>query len=142
MFVSRYLPERLETTPGLDDLITFLVIYLGSPTHVKNPYLRSKLVELMHTLTPISLGTNLGLYENNVMAQRHLARVLMAFYVDIEFSDSNQALPAPALRDTHAYAPGTHNFYEKFNTRYDVASVMKHIWQIPEHRRAIEKESK
>jgi ubiquitin conjugation factor E4 B len=81
------LPEKLEGKAGLDDLITLLVLFLGSPTHVKNPYLRAKLVELMHSLTPKVVGRNLGLFENNVVAQRHLARVLMSFYVDIEFAE-------------------------------------------------------
>ena len=98
----------------------------------------------MHSLTPKAVGRNLGLYENNACAQKHLAHVLMAFYVDIEFAERMSSFHClcSLFEPCNNPSVGSHNFYEKFNTRYDVASVMKHIWQIPEHKRAIERESK
>eukprot|EP01087_Luapelamoeba_hula_P019356 TRINITY_DN6399_c1_g1_i1.p1 TRINITY_DN6399_c1_g1~~TRINITY_DN6399_c1_g1_i1.p1 ORF type:complete len:1181 (-),score=268.98 TRINITY_DN6399_c1_g1_i1:450-3992(-) len=113
-------PHKIEMAAGLEHLMTFLVLFLGSPTHVKNPYLRAKLVEVLYAFTPKELGTNLGAFEGNPIVTRFLSPVLMTFYVDIEFAER------------------AHNFYEKFNTRYYVAAVMRHIWQIPDHKKTIE----
>ena len=50
-FVSRFAPAALAGE-RLDEFMSFLVLFAGSPAYVKNPYLRSKLVEVLRCWIP------------------------------------------------------------------------------------------
>ena len=52
MYVSRFRPQVLEGTP-MEELLLFFVTFMGSPAYIKNPYLRSRMVEVR--LSSISL---------------------------------------------------------------------------------------
>lgn len=45
MYVSRFRPQVLEGVP-MEDLLLFFVTFMGSPAYIKNPYLRSRMVEV------------------------------------------------------------------------------------------------
>ena len=45
MYVSRFRPQVLEGTP-MEELLLFFVTFMGSPAYIKNPYLRSRMVEV------------------------------------------------------------------------------------------------
>ena len=57
MYVSRFRPQVLEGTP-MEELLLFFVTFMGSPAYIKNPYLRSRMVEVRppaHGLTAACL---------------------------------------------------------------------------------------
>lgn len=35
-----------------DEFMSFIVMFMGSPVHVKNPYLRAKMVEVLNAWMP------------------------------------------------------------------------------------------
>lgn len=112
---------------SLDVLMTFLVTFIGSSSHVKNPYIRASLVELLAAMIPQGNNPNqpiAALFSGNITAQEHLASGLMRFYVDIEHTGAST------------------QFYDKFNYRYYVSEIMKYLWSLPAFRLAIERESK
>ena len=46
-------PNLLQAnSSGLDGLMLFMVVFIGSPTYLKNPWLRSKLTEILHAWLP------------------------------------------------------------------------------------------
>jgi ubiquitin conjugation factor E4 B len=47
MFVSRFKPMVLEGLP-MEELLLFMIIFMGSPEYIHNPYLRSRMVEVHH----------------------------------------------------------------------------------------------
>eukprot|EP00475_Leptophrys_vorax_P033553 TRINITY_DN5293_c0_g2_i1.p1 TRINITY_DN5293_c0_g2~~TRINITY_DN5293_c0_g2_i1.p1 ORF type:complete len:368 (+),score=38.64 TRINITY_DN5293_c0_g2_i1:49-1104(+) len=49
---------------------------------------------------------------------RHLAPNLIKLYVDVEFTGGHNA------------------FYEKFNTRFEIADLLEYLWDVPSHRAA------
>ena len=49
MYVSRFRPQVLEGVP-MEELLLFFVTFMGSPAYIKNPYLRSRMVEVTHGL--------------------------------------------------------------------------------------------
>ena len=49
MYVSRFRPQVLEGVP-MEELLLFFVTFMGSPAYIKNPYLRSRMVEVSHGL--------------------------------------------------------------------------------------------
>lgn len=51
LHVSRYHPQLLASA-RLDEVMIFMVVAMASPRHVKSPYLRSKLSEVLHAWLP------------------------------------------------------------------------------------------
>ena len=47
-FLSMTVPSVLSNA-RLEDVLVFLVVFLGAPAYVANPYLRSKMVEVWST---------------------------------------------------------------------------------------------
>ncbi|RKO95013.1 hypothetical protein CAUPRSCDRAFT_4545, partial [Caulochytrium protostelioides] len=90
VFVCRHHPVLFqEVVP--DDFLTFAMVILDQPHVIKNPYLKSKLVEVLFYFTlpiyrdrdgqPISrVRDSLAIHP---LCQQRLVRVLLRFYVDI-----------------------------------------------------------
>ncbi|CAN1143891.1 Probable ubiquitin conjugation factor E4 [Linum perenne] len=50
IFASR-IPKALDGVI-LDDFINFIIMFMGSPTHIRSPYLRAKMVEVLNCWMP------------------------------------------------------------------------------------------
>jgi ubiquitin conjugation factor E4 B len=80
----------------MEAVVVFSVHFLGSPSYIRNPYLRSKLMEILFELTPEresekGLATNNRfeyIFKNNEVTVRHLVPSLINLYVDIETTGS------------------------------------------------------
>lgn len=104
----------------------FLVVFIGSPTYVKNPYLRAKFVEVLRHWMPntdpeggrdtaVQMYTR-GLFEAHALSERHLTHALLSLYVDVEFTGANT------------------QFYDKMNIRYSLGNLLEYLWSVPGHR--------
>jgi ubiquitin conjugation factor E4 B len=109
----------------LDDFMSFLVTFIGSPSYIRNPHIRSKLVELLSLLTPKNFGKTLhfNIFERNLLAQKYLMPSLMRLYVEVEHTGLST------------------QFYDKFNARYYISVVMRYLWKFPIHQEAFQKEA-
>ena len=101
---------------NFDILYHLITLAIGSPSYVKNPYLRGKLMKILSSF--IYYKTNhpdqyqLTLHAHPVVS-RDLIHALMIFYVDIEFTG------------------GHTQFYDKFNLRAEVQIIFQYLWKIP-----------
>lgn len=90
-------------------LITFLVSFLNAPAHMKSPYLRQRLVEVLRDLLPDQADpepASLTALPRNRAALEHLPVGLLRFYVEIERTGRSS------------------QFYNKFSARYQVREGM------------------
>lgn len=130
LYVSRMHPQLLVGAP-MEEMMLFLMVFMGSPKYVRSPYLRSKLSEVVHVWLPPqqegasfrrgftsrSLGNSLTyLFEAHPLVLEHLVPTLLQLYVAIEFTDrANQ-------------------FYLKFHMRQYIGDILHYLWGVPQHR--------
>ncbi|KAI3960816.1 hypothetical protein MKW92_024394 [Papaver armeniacum] len=118
IFASR-IPRAMDGFM-LDDFMNFIIMFMGSPNYIKNPYLRAKMVEVLICWMPERSGSSstASLFEGHQFAVEYLVRNLLKLYVDIEFTGSHT------------------QFYDKFNIRHNIAELLEYLWQVPSHRNA------
>lgn len=59
LIISQMHPELLQAnSAGLDGLMLFMVVFIGSPSYLKNPWLRSKLTDILHLWLPRDSQSN------------------------------------------------------------------------------------
>lgn len=125
LFCTRVTPQTLED-PGFTHIAALMLLLICSPHYLHNPYLVSKLVEVMFIMMPGIQHRRhnlINLFLNHPLAPKHLSAALMRMYINCE----NMG--------------GSNEFFDKFTVRYHVSVVMGRLWEHPEHRQAIIKES-
>lgn len=125
-FIMRNMPQIITSTQA-DELIMLCIVFLQSSEYIKNPYLKAGLITIMfHGIWPVynrSKGILGDLLFSLPFATKHLLHGLMKFYIEIETT-------------------GAHNqFFEKFNTRYEIFQIIKCVWPNPIYREQLSKES-
>lgn len=118
IFASR-IPKALDGVI-LDEFMNFIIMFMGSPEYIRNPYLRAKMVEVLNCWMPRRSGSSAtsSLFEGHQLSLQYLVRNLLKLYVDIEFTGSHT------------------QFYDKFNIRHNIAELLEYLWQVPAHRNA------
>ncbi|XP_011035828.1 PREDICTED: probable ubiquitin conjugation factor E4 [Populus euphratica] len=116
IFASR-IPKALDGVL-LDDFMNFIIMFMASPTYIRNPYLRAKMVEVLNCWMPRRSGSSAtaSLFEGHHLSLEYLVRNLLKLYVDIEFTGSHT------------------QFFDKFNIRHNIAELLEYLWQVPSHR--------
>ena len=122
LFLSLVVVEHMD-----QNLMTFLLTAVCSPNHFKNPYLVSKLVEVLFVINPSVQDRTDTLFMrvmSHPISEEHLPSALMTFYTDVEQTGASS------------------EFYDKFTIRYHISIIMKSMWESPVHKIAIINESK
>lgn len=126
--IGEFLLLLVEVTPDIysqwtkeecDTCADFITICLSSPTHLTNPYLRAKQVEMLSYMVEgkAAVPVMQGALQYNPLPQMYILEALVQFYVDIEFT-------------------GSHNqFYEKFTYRHYATRVFMYLWRFEHYRR-------
>uniref|UniRef100_A0A6M2F2J5 RING-type E3 ubiquitin transferase n=1 Tax=Populus davidiana TaxID=266767 RepID=A0A6M2F2J5_9ROSI len=116
IFASR-IPKALDGVL-LDEFMNFIIMFMASPTYIRNPYLRAKMVEVLNCWMPRRSGSSAtaSLFEGHHLSLEYLVRNLLKLYVDIEFTGSHT------------------QFFDKFNIRHNIAELLEYLWQVPSHR--------
>ena len=91
LFVFRFKPQVFERQ-SLDEIVTFAMVFLMNGTYLKNPYLKSKLVEILFMITlPLyrsMTGEESGkldsVFGTNPSAKTYLIPSVLEFYVNVE----------------------------------------------------------
>lgn len=115
-WVSRAWPQLLDSRTGAD-VMTFVTVFPGQPTYIRNPYLRYRLVEGLQQWLPEEDrsfqrrrgGQNAGLaalFEGDPLVTGHLVPTLLQLYTDIQHIDR------------------AGQFYEKFRMRHTIADLL------------------
>jgi ubiquitin conjugation factor E4 B len=126
-FVTSHMPWIITSTQ-CDELLTMCITFLRSSEYIKNPGLKSGLVQILYYgVLPFSRkpkGILGDILNSSKFALQNLFHALMKFYIEAE-------------------STGTHNqFYDKFNIRYEIFQVIRCIWTNPVYRENLNIESK
>ncbi|XP_068249521.1 ubiquitin conjugation factor E4 B-like [Palaemon carinicauda] len=124
LFTLQYVPKVPINNLG-DPIITMTIVLLCSPSHIKNPYLTAKLVEVLFMLTP-SVQQHIDTLHERVLHHPlavHLPVALMKFYTLVESTGASS------------------EFYDKFTIRYHISIIFKSLWNDRQHRQAVITES-
>lgn len=126
LFCAQRCPYILED-PGLTNVAHFSILMLSSTNYIRNPYLKAKLVELIFFMTPGIQERQhdlLDVFISHSLAFDNLAPALIIIYIDCE----NMG--------------GSNEFFDKFSVRYHVSVILRHLWNMMEHRLTFIKESR
>ncbi|CDQ99087.1 unnamed protein product, partial [Oncorhynchus mykiss] len=110
---ARYSPQVLYE-PCVQNIVTFLVVFICSQNYIRNPYLIAKLVEVLFVTNPAVQPRTQRfseMMENHQLSVKHLVPALMKFYTDVEHTGA------------------TSEFYDKFTIRYHISTIFKSLWQ-------------
>ncbi|XP_061537202.1 ubiquitin conjugation factor E4 B isoform X2 [Phycodurus eques] len=113
LFVVQYSPQVLYE-PCVQDVVTFLVVFICSQNYIRNPYLIAKLVEVLFVTNPAVQPRTQRfseMMENHLLSIKQLVPALMKFYTDVEHTGA------------------TSEFYDKFTIRYHISTIFKSLWQ-------------
>ncbi|PKA50695.1 putative ubiquitin conjugation factor E4 [Apostasia shenzhenica] len=110
----------------LDDFLNFIIMFMASPSYVKNPYLKAKMVEVLNCWMPQRSGISAtaSLFEGHQLSLDYLVGNLLKLYVDIEFTGSHT------------------QFFDKFTIRHNIAELLEYLWNVPSHHNAWRKIAK
>ncbi|KAH9936359.1 ubiquitin elongating factor core-domain-containing protein [Fomitopsis serialis] len=126
LFVVRQSPDSLELS-GKNELLIWALTFLTSTWYIKNPFLKSKLVEALFYAT-LNWGNQRSVLamtmNTHPMALKYLVPALTNFYIEVEQTGASS------------------QFYDKFNSRRNIAYLFKAIWNNPTHREALKKETR
>ncbi|EPT05311.1 hypothetical protein FOMPIDRAFT_1045367 [Fomitopsis schrenkii] len=126
LYVVRQSPDSLELS-GKNELLVWALTFLTSTWYIKNPFLKAKLVEaLFHASYNWSNRRGLLAMTLNThpMALKYLVPALTHFYIEVEQTGASS------------------QFYDKFNSRRNISYLFKIIWDNPNHREALKKETR
>ncbi|KAI0365724.1 ubiquitin conjugation factor E4 [Pilatotrama ljubarskyi] len=125
LYIVRQSPNSLELS-GKNEMLIWCLTFLTSTWYIKNPFLKAKIVEVLFYGT-YSWGEHRSvlttLLNTHQMALKHLMPALMNFYIEVEQTGASS------------------QFYDKFNSRRNIAHIFKVIWNNQAHRDALKNEA-
>ncbi|KAL1516645.1 hypothetical protein ABEB36_000530 [Hypothenemus hampei] len=125
IFLRRYSLRTFEEVgyEKMEPILTFLLIFMGSPEHMKNPHVRARLAEGLESLLPHHkdehVPDNVGSFQREMIFTRHphrleITKMLMSVFVGIEMTGQSV------------------EFEQKFKYRRPMYAVFDYLWEIPE----------
>ncbi|KAJ7134672.1 ubiquitin elongating factor core-domain-containing protein [Mycena epipterygia] len=125
-FVVQSSPDKFELS-GKTELLIFVLTFLNSTWYIKNPFLKSKINDvLFFGIWGYGRERN-GLLGNMLnshpMALKHLMPALTHFYIEVEQTGASS------------------QFYDKFSARRNISYILKVVWDNPTHREALNAEA-
>ncbi|KAF9483478.1 hypothetical protein BDN70DRAFT_873762 [Pholiota conissans] len=126
-FAVQTSPDKFELS-GKVELMTFILTFLTSTWYIKNPFLKSKINDVLFmSIWGYGRERNgvLGnMLNTHPMALKHVMPALMHFYIEVEQTGASS------------------QFYDKFNARRNIFYILKVVWNNPTHREALNIEAK
>ncbi|KAI3902309.1 hypothetical protein MKW92_037205 [Papaver armeniacum] len=124
IFASEVVRERLDPFL-LNDFMNFIIMFIGRPNYIRNPYLRTKMVKVLNYWTPKRSDSDTAVtpFQGHQVALvspfqgyrlalgQYLVESVLKLYVDIESTQ----------------------FSEKFYIRNEIAQHLKYLWREPSH---------
>ncbi|XP_059086055.1 ubiquitin conjugation factor E4 B-like [Tigriopus californicus] len=127
LFAMQYLPQLVSENVD-QNILTFLLVLVCSPSFFNNPYLVSKIVEVFFVINPFVQDRTQELFMrfmSHPVSEEHLPSALMTFYTEVEQTGASS------------------EFYDKFTIRYHISIIIKSMWDKSQvHKLAIINESK
>jgi len=131
LFLMRHDPNVLllgGVGPNVfDDYLAMAMVVLQHTQLVKNPYLKSKLVEVLFVVSysfPRGFTGSYGVFDTHPLARDYLISSIMSLWVEVEQTGMSS------------------QFYDKFNIRYNISQILQRVWTNPWYKEKIKAESK
>ncbi|XP_072382541.1 ubiquitin conjugation factor E4 A [Diabrotica undecimpunctata] len=132
IFVRRFTPKDFEeqSYEKLCPILTFVLVFMGSRRHMKNPHVRARLAEALESMLPYhkhdTQRSNIGSTQRLRLFREHphkgeIVENLMNVFVEIEMTGQSV------------------EFEQKFNYRRPMYAVFEYLWEIPEYLESIRK---
>jgi len=116
-YISKYVVNPMLLNPRLTTFVEFAVTFLRCPELIGNPHLKGRLVEVLFIGTLPTQDNRPGfmadIIDTNELVSNNLLYALLDFYVIVEKTGSSS------------------QFYDKFNSRYHISSILEQIWKNP-----------
>ncbi|KAI0789740.1 ubiquitin elongating factor core-domain-containing protein [Abortiporus biennis] len=126
-YVMRNSPSSMELS-GKVEVLLFALTFLSSTWYIKNPFLKSKMVEVLCwgsvSYDGRSRSVLVSTLNTHPVALKHLMPSLMNLYIEVEHTGASS------------------QFYDKFNARRNIAVVFRTIWNNQAHRDALKNEAR
>lgn len=126
-FLRRFNPRIFETSgKNLSHMMTFILIFMGSPERMRNPHLRAKLAEVLEALMPHEEEASLmNTFHRELLFSEHplvsyLPITLLNVFVSIEMTGQTVA------------------FEQKFKYRRPMYIVIDYLWKMETHRKTMQ----
>ncbi|KAF8631028.1 hypothetical protein AX15_002639 [Amanita polypyramis BW_CC] len=119
-------PDKFDLS-GKVEMLIFSLTFLTSTWYIKNPFLKSKINDILFmSIWGYGRERNgvLGnLLNTHPLAVKHLMPALMNFYIEVEQTGASS------------------QFYDKFNARRSIFYVLQSVWNNLSHRKALNAEA-
>lgn len=117
-YISRYVVNPMLRNPErLQKFVEFAVTFLRCPELIGNPHLKGRLVEVLFIGSLPTQDKRPGfmadIMDTDKLVSDNLLYALLDFYVIVEKTGSSS------------------QFYDKFNSRYHISSILEQIWKNP-----------
>ncbi|KAI0333659.1 ubiquitin conjugation factor E4 [Cubamyces sp. BRFM 1775] len=125
IYILRISPNSLELS-GKNEMLIWCLTFLTSTWYIKNPFLKAKIIEVLFMGTwswSEQRSVLTTLLNTHPIALKHLMPALMGFYIEVEQTGASS------------------QFYDKFNSRRNIAHVFKVVWNNQSHRDALKNEA-
>ncbi|KAJ2508710.1 Ubiquitin conjugation factor E4, partial [Coemansia sp. RSA 1939] len=130
---------QLGRTEGLrtfEIIPVFAVVFLARPAYVSNPYMKAKLVDILHMLTYCDPREDSDYVDTNEAGSLahpavHLHPSISQFQSCLDHSAVSRTFLVPALLRFYVDIEQTGSssqFYDKFNIRYYLARTLRALW--------------
>lgn len=134
------------TEPAMRDVATALLIFLASPLHLHNPYLRGNLAKALQVYIPSRDHPARYLEDNSYAAARVPPKRRGARYIRAPLHSVLPTHPlaitalGPAVVAFHvdiAASGGHSSFYDKFSVRVSTSDLLDYAYGLPQHKEAL-----
>ena len=89
-FLHRFAPQTIND-PSFNHIVSFILLIVCTPHYFKNPYLLTKVIEVMFIMTPgitPGEGNTLDMFLSHPLASGQLAKSLINIYIGEQHLDS------------------------------------------------------
>ncbi|KAJ3223435.1 hypothetical protein HK099_001159 [Clydaea vesicula] len=126
LYILRFEKPLFKNTDR-NEILTFAMFFLTNSSLVKNPYLKSKLIEILFYFTLPLYKTRTGetigrldeVFSTHPFCKEYLVNSVLKFYCDVEQTGMSS------------------QFYDKFNIRYNISQILRAIWPDFLHRQKV-----
>ncbi|CCH41439.1 ubiquitin conjugation factor E4 B [Wickerhamomyces ciferrii] len=116
-YIAKYIANPMLLNPRLQTFVEFAVTFLRCPELIGNPHLKGHLVEVLFIGSLPTQDNRPGfmieIFDTNELVNKNLLYALLDFYVIVEKTGASS------------------QFYDKFNARYHLSSILEQIWKNP-----------
>ncbi|KAJ3697941.1 hypothetical protein LUZ61_001646 [Rhynchospora tenuis] len=154
LILTSRIPRALEAF-ALDDFLNFIIMFMASPSYIKNPYLRAKMVEVLNCWIPhrrqafylhflsATVFCNLCLSSSWDCVRSFFFSCCSGFSATASLFEGHQLSLDYLVRNLLklyvdiGFSSSNTQFFDRFNIRHNIAELLEYLWEVPSHKNAL-----